>query len=114
MFCLFLLFLHLCTSADDADGAGHVILLIDWPYRFGFQSSGIQRHEEAGRHILDALTLQNSDVVGDPRGGVTSDALWNSLKSACGRMGRLDLTDACEQRDLDSKHLLMEPPPRFS
>lgn len=68
----------------------------------------MQRYEEAGRHILDALTLQNSDAVGDHRGGVTSDALWNSLESACGRMGRLDMVGACERRDLDSKHLLVE------
>ena len=39
-----------------------------------------------------------------------SDALWNSLENACLRMGRLDLTDACERRDLDSKH----PPIGFS
>jgi len=71
------------------------------------QSRGIQRYEEAARHILDALTLQNSDAVDDLRGGVTSDALWNSLESVCGKMGRLDLIGACEQRDLDGECLLL-------
>ena len=54
---------------------------------------------------MDALTLQNSDAVGDPRGGVTSDALWESLESVCGKMGRADLMGACSQRDLDSEYL---------
>ena len=66
----------------------------------------VQRYEEAARHILDALTLQNSDAVGDPRGGVTSDALWNCLESVCGKIGRPDLISACEQRDLDSEYYL--------
>jgi hypothetical protein len=69
---------------------------------------GIQRYEEAARHILDALTLQNSDAVGDPRGGVTSDALWNCLESVCGKMGRLDLIGACDRRDLDGEYLRVD------
>lgn len=72
---------------------------------FCTRSRDAQRYEEAGRHILDALTLQNSDAVGDPRGGVTSDALWDSLGSVCGKMGRADLMDTCSQRDLDSEYL---------
>lgn len=64
----------------------------------------VQRYGEAARHILDALTLQNSDAVGDPRGGVTSDALWNCLESVCGKIGRPDLISACEHRDLDGEH----------
>jgi len=74
---------------------------------------GIQRYEEAARHILDALTLQNSDAVGDLRGGVTSDALWNCLESVCGKMGRLDLIGACEQRDLDGEYLRIDFPPQL-
>lgn len=70
-----------------------------------YPSRNAQRYEEAGRHVLDALTLQNSDAVGDPRGGVTSDALWDSLESVCGKMGRADLMGACSQRDLDSECL---------
>jgi len=70
---------------------------------FRARSRNAQRYEEAGRHVLDALTLQNSDAVGDPRGGVTSDALWDSLESVCGKMGRADLMGACSQRDLDSE-----------
>lgn len=75
---------------------------------------GVQRYEEAARHILDALTLQNSDAAGDPRGGVTSDALWNCLESVCGKIGRLDLIGACEQRDLDGEYQRVAFLPRFS
>ena len=90
---------------DDTDGTDDIALLIDGLRRFGSQLPGIQRYEEAARHILDALTLQSSDAVGDPRGGVASDALWNSLESVCSRMGRPDLIGACEHRDLDGRHL---------
>jgi len=69
-------------------------------FNLGISCINLHRYEEAARHILDALTLQSSDAVGDPRGGVTSDALWNSLESVCGRMGRSDLIGACEHRDL--------------
>lgn len=80
---------------------------------FWIHFRGVQRYEEAGRQILDALTLQQSDAVGDPRGGVTSDVLWNCLESVCGRMGRVDLMSACGQRDLDSEYLRMASLPRF-
>jgi len=70
-------------------------------FNLGISCINLHRYEEAGRHILDALTLQNSDAVGDPRGGVTSDALWDSLESVCGKMGRVDLMGACSERDLD-------------
>jgi len=70
-------------------------------FNLGISYINLHRYEEAARHILDALTLQNSDAVDDLRGGVTSDALWNCLESVCGKIGRLDLIGACEQRDLD-------------
>lgn len=77
------------------------------------RSRRVQRYEEAGRHILDALTLQNSDAVGDPRGGVTSGALWDSLESVCAKMGRLDLMGTCSERDLDGEYLLVGFLPRL-
>jgi len=78
-------------------------------FNLGISCINLHRYEEAARHILDALTLQSSDATGDPRGGVTSDALWNSLESVCGRMGRQDLMGACERRDLDGVRLNFEP-----
>jgi len=77
-------------------------------FNLGISCINLHRYEEAGRHILDALTLQNSDAVGDPRGGVTSDALWNSLENVCGRMERRDLMGACERRDLDGLRMRFE------
>lgn len=77
-------------------------------FNLGISCINLQRYEEAARHILDALTLQNSDAVGDTWGGVTSDALWNSLESVCGRMGRLDLVRACGRRDLDGLRMKLE------
>jgi len=77
-------------------------------FNLGISCINLHRYEEAARHILDALTLQNSDTVSDPRGGVTSDALWNCLESVCGKLGRLDLIGACDQRDLDSLRMKLE------
>ena len=65
-----------------------------------------QRYDEAAQHILDALSLQDSDSVRDPGGnesgrGVTSTALWESLKTCSLHMQRLDLATLCDQRDLE-------------
>lgn len=65
-----------------------------------------QRFDEAAQHILDALVLQDGDSVHDPDGnedkrGVTSSALWDSLKTCCLHIQRLDLATLCDRRDLD-------------
>ena len=57
-------------------------------------------------HPLDALLLQDSDSVRDPGDdssgrGVTSDTLWDSLKTCCLHMQRLDLATLCDRRDLE-------------
>ena len=69
-----------------------------------------QRYDEAAQHILDALSLQDSDSVRDPGGneagrGVTSSALWDSLKTCCLHMQRLDLATLCDKRDLEGTYL---------
>ena len=69
---------------------------------------GFQRYHEASEHILDALSLQendsimNSDGTSDKR-GITSSTLWDSLKTCCLHLGRLDLATICDRRDLDSE-----------
>lgn len=54
---------------------------------------------------MDALTLQESDIVGqdqhDGRGGVTSAALWNCLRTVCVQMEQMELAAMCESQDLD-------------
>jgi len=69
-----------------------------------------QRYEEAAQHLLDALVLQDSDGIRDPQShnhqmndahGVTSDALWNALKTTCLHMQRIELASLCDMRDLD-------------
>ena len=67
-----------------------------------------QRYQEASQHILDALALQETDAVGDPNStedkrGVTSAALWDSLKTCCLHLRRLDLATICDRRELDSE-----------
>ena len=65
-----------------------------------------QRYEEAAQHILDALVLQDSDSVPDASGvhdnrGVTSSAMWDSLKTTCLHMQRIDLAALCDHQNLD-------------
>ena len=69
-----------------------------------------QRYNEAAQHILDALALQESDSVRNPDGsedirGITSTALWDSLKTCSLHLGRLDLATICDQRDIDGTSL---------
>lgn len=67
-----------------------------------------QRYNEGSQHILDALSLQDAEGVhdaggvNDARGGITSSALWESLKTACLHMQRIDLATLCDRRDLES------------
>ena len=62
-----------------------------------------QRYEEAAQYILDALVLQDCDGLRGPRSnrGVTSDALWQCLKSCCIHMERSDLAAMCDKQNLE-------------
>jgi peroxin-5 len=65
-----------------------------------------QRYGDAAEYFFDALLMQESDATRDAQGvedrqGLTSGALWDSLKSACNRMQRSDLSSMCEKRDLE-------------
>jgi len=62
-----------------------------------------QRFEEAAQHILDALVLQDSDGIRQSESNrkVTSNALWDSLKTCCLSMRRLDLAAMCDEKNLE-------------
>lgn len=50
--------------------------------------------------------LQDGDSVAEPDGaqnarGVVSSALWDSLKTCCLHMQRIDLATICDRQDLD-------------
>ncbi|KDQ27707.1 hypothetical protein PLEOSDRAFT_1104388 [Pleurotus ostreatus PC15] len=75
-------------------------------FNLGIACINLRRYDEAAGHILDALALQDNDGVRDSEGlnekrGVTSTALWDSLKTACLHMQRVDLATLCDHRDLD-------------
>ena len=70
--------------------------------------TGSQRYEQAAQSILDALDLQDSDraVSADEnpdKRGVTSDSLWDALKTCCLHMQRIDLVTICDRRDVEGK-----------
>jgi len=76
-------------------------------FNLGISCINLRRYEEAAQHILDALVLQDSDSVYDQTGaeskrGITSSALWESLKTTCTHMQRLDLATLCERQDLEA------------
>lgn len=61
-----------------------------------------QRYEEAASHLLDALLLQETDAVQSDltARGVTSSALWDSLRTTFNQLQRSDLAALCDKRDL--------------
>ncbi|KAJ2970579.1 hypothetical protein NUW54_g12698 [Trametes sanguinea] len=79
-------------------------------FNLGISCINLRRYDEAAQHILDALVLQDGDSVHDPEAndkrGVTSSALWDSLKTCCLHMQRLDLATLCDRRDLEGHTLL--------
>ncbi|CCM00262.1 uncharacterized protein FIBRA_02292 [Fibroporia radiculosa] len=79
-------------------------------FNLGISCINLRRYEEAAQNILDALLLQDSDSVADQSGagekrGVTSSALWQSLKTCCMHMQRIDLTTLCDREDLEAFRL---------
>ncbi|KAI0341957.1 TPR-like protein [Trametopsis cervina] len=79
-------------------------------FNLGISCINLRRYEEASSHILDALALQETDAVRDNTGtddkrGVTSTALWDSLKTCCLHLRRLDLATLCDRRDLEAFQL---------
>ena len=83
------------------------------PYFQALTLTVLQRYQEASSHILDALALQESDAVRnldgtDDKRGVTSTALWDSLKTCCLHLRRLDLASLCDRRDLEGENAFIE------
>ncbi|KAG5648592.1 hypothetical protein DXG03_003203 [Asterophora parasitica] len=75
-------------------------------FNLGISCINLRRYEEAAQHILDALVLQENDGIRDADGlnekrGVTSTALWDSLKTTCLHMQRIDLATLCDRHDLE-------------
>ncbi|KAG6903102.1 hypothetical protein C0995_006289 [Termitomyces sp. Mi166 len=75
-------------------------------FNLGISCINLRRYEEAAQHILDALVFQDNDGIRDPADmnetrGVTSKALWDSLKTTCLHMQRVDLATLCDRRDLE-------------
>ncbi|KAJ7902083.1 hypothetical protein B0H14DRAFT_2669831 [Mycena olivaceomarginata] len=77
-------------------------------FNLGISCINLRRFEEAAHHVLDALGLQESDGVSyggadntNTSGGVTTTALWDSLRTASMHMQRPDLATFCDQQDLE-------------
>ncbi|PFH53822.1 hypothetical protein AMATHDRAFT_73234 [Amanita thiersii Skay4041] len=75
-------------------------------FNLGISCINLRRYEEAAQHILDALVLQETDGTQDPRGlsetrGVTTSTLWDSLKTTCLHLQRIDLATLCDRKDLE-------------
>ncbi|EIN11880.1 hypothetical protein PUNSTDRAFT_63530 [Punctularia strigosozonata HHB-11173 SS5] len=82
-------------------------------YNVGIALINLRRYEEAAQHFLDALALQESESVRDANGvddkrGVTSDSLWDSLKTSCIHMQRPDMATMCDTRNLEGVFLVLQ------
>ncbi|THH32280.1 hypothetical protein EUX98_g1915 [Antrodiella citrinella] len=84
-------------------------------FNLGISCVNLRRYEDAAHHILDALVLQDSDRVvsaadtSDKR-GITSSVLWDSLKTCCTHMQRLDLATLCDRQNLEAFRLNFSMP----
>jgi hypothetical protein len=58
--------------------------------------------------VLDA----REDAAEDAQ-GLTSGALWDSMRTSSQRMGRADLATLCEKRDLEGTHVGERPSRRL-
>ncbi|KAJ7680569.1 hypothetical protein DFH06DRAFT_1163540 [Mycena polygramma] len=74
-------------------------------FNLGISCINLRRFEEAASHVLDALGLQESDGVTygaeANQSGVTTTALWDSLRTASMHMQRPDLATFCDRQDLE-------------
>ncbi|KAK7687171.1 hypothetical protein QCA50_009675 [Cerrena zonata] len=80
-------------------------------FNLGISCVNLRRYEQAAQSILDALVLQDSDSavsatgVSDDKRGVTSDSLWDALRTCCLHMQRIDLVTICDRRDVEAFQL---------
>ncbi|VDC06954.1 unnamed protein product [Peniophora sp. CBMAI 1063] len=71
-------------------------------FNLGISCINLGRYAEAAQHISDALVLQDGDgVAGADTRGVTSASLWDSLRTTCLHMKRIDMAALCDHRDLE-------------
>ncbi|KDQ21279.1 hypothetical protein BOTBODRAFT_49936 [Botryobasidium botryosum FD-172 SS1] len=74
-------------------------------FNLGISCISLRKFSEAAQHLLDALVLQEGDATEYPpeagAPGVTSSALWETLKTACLHLQRLDLAALCEHQNLE-------------
>ncbi|KAJ7045743.1 hypothetical protein C8F04DRAFT_1066000 [Mycena alexandri] len=77
-------------------------------FNLGISCINLRRFDEAAHHILDALGLQESDGVtyggndaANHSDGVTTTALWDSLRTASMHLQRPDLAAFCDRHDLE-------------
>ncbi|WVR09661.1 hypothetical protein IAU60_006736 [Kwoniella sp. DSM 27419] len=76
-------------------------------FNLGISYTNLGQYRLGAQSALDALRIQHADAsegyaFGDANGakGVTSDALWNTLRAACTHMYRHDLVKLVQDRNL--------------
>ncbi|KAF9520302.1 hypothetical protein BS47DRAFT_1335904 [Hydnum rufescens UP504] len=70
-------------------------------FNLGISYVNLRSFDDAARHILDALVLQENDPLRDAgRSGPSSSTLWDTLKSICLYLQRPDLVPLCDAKDL--------------
>ncbi|KAJ7497473.1 hypothetical protein FB451DRAFT_1386718 [Mycena latifolia] len=91
--------------AEEALQYYHRALELNPMFNLGISCINLRRFEEAAHHILDALGLQESDGISygsdSSQSGVTTTALWDSLRTASMHLQRPDLATFCDNQDLE-------------
>jgi peroxin-5 len=71
-------------------------------YNLGIACINLSTYKEAVEHFLAALNLQQRSRGPQGERSVMSDNIWSTLRMAISLMGRIELHQACDSRDLDA------------
>ncbi|ELT95480.1 hypothetical protein CAPTEDRAFT_220978 [Capitella teleta] len=70
-------------------------------YNLGIACINLSAYKEAVEHFLSALNLQKQSKASPGQKVVMSDNIWSTVRMAISLMGRSDLHEACDAKDLE-------------
>ncbi|GFO22009.1 retinal rod rhodopsin-sensitive cgmp 3',5'-cyclic phosphodiesterase subunit delta-like [Plakobranchus ocellatus] len=67
----------------------------------GISCINLQAYREAVDHFVAALSMQKQSTGPQGQSATMSESIWSTLRMTLSLLGRTDLYEACEKRDLD-------------